>query len=203
MRAVPRHRANHPAVPQHARQRGGMTVRQERDRVPVAYTRWINLYARMTKQEYATWVDRLVAVKRIDTARTTSLPVMDAADALAAWGLHLHEDGADKLERWEIPTTPQPPPPRRSNAASTCPRLLEGTRPVVHRYLHHELRRGRRWRREAALIVHRARLHRSRALTRIVYRTTPRERRRRALSGRPRTGTASTTNDGQNGMSIA
>ena len=42
-------------------------------------------YARMTKQEYATWVDRLVAVKRIDTARTTSLPVMDAADALAAY----------------------------------------------------------------------------------------------------------------------
>jgi hypothetical protein len=35
---------------------------------------------------------------------------MDAADALAAWGLHLHEDGADKLERWETPTTPQAVP---------------------------------------------------------------------------------------------
>ena len=35
---------------------------------------------------------------------------MDAADALAAWGLHLHEDGADKLERWETPATPQAVP---------------------------------------------------------------------------------------------
>ena len=64
----------------------------------------------MTKQEYATWVDRLMAVKRIDTARTTSLPVMDAADALAAWGLHRHEDGTEKLERWEAPATPQAVP---------------------------------------------------------------------------------------------
>ena len=27
-----------------------------------------------------------MAIKRIDTARTTSLPVMDAADAIAMWG---------------------------------------------------------------------------------------------------------------------
>ena len=75
-----------------------------------AMGRWLNpdsikLYARMTKQEYATWIDKLMAVKRIDTARTTSLPVMDAADAIAAWGGQLHERGTDKIERWE-PTEP-------------------------------------------------------------------------------------------------
>ena len=47
-----------------------------------AMGRWLNpdsikIYARMTKQEYAGWVDKLMRVKRIDTASKTSLPVMD------------------------------------------------------------------------------------------------------------------------------
>ena len=43
----------------------------------------------MTKREYAEWVDKLMQVRRIDTARTTNLPVMDAADAIAMWGEQL------------------------------------------------------------------------------------------------------------------
>ena len=80
-----------------------------------AMGRWLNpdsvkIYARMTKQEYAAWVDKLMAVKRIDTARTTSLPVMDLADAISAWGKQLHVDGDDTLERWntEQPTAAAP-----------------------------------------------------------------------------------------------
>ena len=69
-----------------------------------AMGRWLNpesvkIYARMTKDEYAAWVDKIMAVKHIDTARTTSLPIMDAADAFAAWGEQLsgaHIGDADK-----------------------------------------------------------------------------------------------------------
>ena len=63
---------------------------------------------------YAYWVDKLMAVQRLDTARTTSLPVMDAADAMARWGSQLGVDGAETLERWDdkeaIQSTPGPPP---------------------------------------------------------------------------------------------
>lgn len=70
-----------------------------------AMGRWLNpdsikLYARMTKQEYGLWVDKLMSIKRIDTARTTSLPVMDAADAIAAWGDQLHVEGGKQLDKW-------------------------------------------------------------------------------------------------------
>ena len=47
----------------------------------------------MTKQEYAGWVDKLMSVQRIDTARTTNLPVMDAADAFSLWGDQLRDEG--------------------------------------------------------------------------------------------------------------
>ena len=75
-----------------------------------AMGRWLNpesvkLYARTTKLEYATWVDRILSVRRIDTARTTSLPIMDAADAFAQWGDQLKIVGADTLERWDTPRT--------------------------------------------------------------------------------------------------
>jgi hypothetical protein len=70
-----------------------------------AMGRWLNpesikIYARMSKREYATWVDKLMAVRRIDTARTTSLPVMDAADAIALWGDQLNIQDTERLERW-------------------------------------------------------------------------------------------------------
>ena len=64
----------------------------------------------MTKQEYALWVDKLMSIKRIDTARTTSLPIMDAADAIAAWGEQLHVENSGHLERWHDDTGPQDEP---------------------------------------------------------------------------------------------
>ena len=70
-----------------------------------AFGRWLNpesikIYARISKPEYAQWIDKLMAVRRIDTARTTSLPVMDAADAIAMWGKQLSVHDVDKIERW-------------------------------------------------------------------------------------------------------
>ena len=70
-----------------------------------AMGRWLNpesikIYARISHEEYAMWVDKLMSVKRIDTARTTSLPVMDAADAIAAWGEQLNVHGTGSLEQW-------------------------------------------------------------------------------------------------------
>ena len=89
-----------------------------------AMGRWLNpdsikIYARMTKQEYSLWIDKIMQVKRIDTARTTNLPIMDAADAIAAWGTQLHEKGTDRLEQWTdepAPTHVAPPAPLRRGA---------------------------------------------------------------------------------------
>ena len=76
-----------------------------------AMGRWLNpdsikIYARMDKNEYATWVDKLMAVKRIDTARTTSLPIMDAADAIAAWGAELSVEKAGTTVEWTDVASP-------------------------------------------------------------------------------------------------
>ena len=83
-----------------------------------AMGRWLNpdsikIYARMTEQEYASWVDKLMKVKRIDTARTTNLPVMDMADAIAMWGDQLKVDHTANLAGWEQhePADRTPPPP--------------------------------------------------------------------------------------------
>jgi hypothetical protein len=70
----------------------------------------------MSKQEYALWVDKLMAVRRIDTARTTSIPVMDAADAILLWGeeLRLGTDKKDDLPSWgdnQADDEPVGPPP--------------------------------------------------------------------------------------------
>ena len=77
-----------------------------------AMGRWLNpesikIYARMTKQEYASWVDKLMKVKRVDTARTTSLPVMALADAITAWGNQLDVEAPAAKAEWREP----PPPP--------------------------------------------------------------------------------------------
>ena len=97
-----------------------------------AMGRWLNpdsikIYARMTKEEYAHWVDKLMAVKRIDTARTTNLPIMDAADAIAAWGKQLHTEGTERLERWGDDAPAKP-------AAATVPAapLKRGARLSVY-----------------------------------------------------------------------
>jgi hypothetical protein len=93
-----------------------------------AFGRWLNpdslkIYARMSKQEYALWIDKMMAIKRIDTARTTSLPVMDAADAIAMWGNQLSVDSP--LEHWgeeqASPVAAQP----------SAPPLTAGTRVEV------------------------------------------------------------------------
>ena len=78
----------------------------------------IKIYARMSKDEYAEWVDKLMRVKRIDTARTTSLPIMDAADAIALWRDQLSLDRDQQLPAWEEPKTTQaaPPPPLKAGA---------------------------------------------------------------------------------------
>ena len=74
--------------------------------------RWLNpdsikVYARMSKQEYALWIDKLMAVKRIDTARTTNIPIMDMADAIAAWGDKLGVD--QNMPEWDEPAQPAEP----------------------------------------------------------------------------------------------
>ena len=65
----------------------------------------------MTKQEYSHWVDKAMAVKRLDTARTTNLPVMDLADAMVAtWGDKIAKDA--QVGQWEdTPAPPTVPPP--------------------------------------------------------------------------------------------
>ena len=86
-----------------------------------AMGRWLNpesikIYSRMSKQEYALWVDKLMAVRRIDTARTTSLPTMDAADAILLWGeeLRVGTGREDGLRGWgsdQPDEQPVGPPP--------------------------------------------------------------------------------------------
>ena len=80
-----------------------------------AMGRWLNpdsvkIYARMSKEEYGQWVDKLMSVRRIDTARTTSLPAMDVADALSAWSEELDIHG-DTTDHWTEPPTPFKPGP--------------------------------------------------------------------------------------------
>lgn len=55
-----------------------------------AFVRWMNpeslkIYSRMTMGEYIKWMDKVMEVTAIDTARTTNLPVMDTEDLLWGW----------------------------------------------------------------------------------------------------------------------
>ena len=89
-----------------------------------AMGRWLNpesikIYARMTKDEYAHWVDRLMGVTRIDTARTTNLPIMDRADALALWGAQLGVDKKPMVAWGEV---------QRTAASAVSAPLKAGTR---------------------------------------------------------------------------
>ena len=82
-----------------------------------AMGRWLNpesikIYARMDKAEYALWVDKLMSVKIIDTARTTNLPIMDAAGCIALWGEELKLDSKAPEHQWvEQAPTREPPAP--------------------------------------------------------------------------------------------
>ncbi|MDC0525696.1 site-specific integrase [bacterium] len=92
-----------------------------------AMGRWLNpdsikIYARMTKQEYGDWVDKLMAVRRIDTARTTSLPVMDLAGAIEAYGEQLKVEAPAFDSMWDapapVPTRVAPAPLKRGARVS-------------------------------------------------------------------------------------
>ena len=79
-----------------------------------AMGRWLNpesikIYARMTKEEYAEWVDKMLTVRRIDTARTTNLPIMDAAEAFAQWGVNLDAPSRTPADLMTIPDRSEPP----------------------------------------------------------------------------------------------
>lgn len=55
-----------------------------------AFVRWMNpeslkIYSRMTMAEYTTWMDKVMRVHSIDTARTTNLPIMDTEELLWGW----------------------------------------------------------------------------------------------------------------------
>lgn len=93
-----------------------------------AMGRWLNpasvkIYARMSKEEYGEWVDKLMAVKRIDTARTTNLPIMDAADAFAGWSKELGLEKSQPLEGWGD---------KRETAVACPPPLDKGARVEVY-----------------------------------------------------------------------
>ena len=79
-----------------------------------AMGRWLNpdsikIYARMSKEEYAHWVDRLMAVRHINTARTTSLPIMDTTEAFAGWGDQLEGRALENWGQQETPPIAAPP----------------------------------------------------------------------------------------------
>ena len=92
-----------------------------------ALGRWLNpesikIYARMSRKEYAEWVDKMMSVKHIDTARTTNLPVMERADALAIWGQELH----DAIDLSNAPEGDAPTPQARRTPTWT------GNAPTAH-----------------------------------------------------------------------
>ena len=88
-----------------------------------AMGRWLSpdsvkIYSRMTTQEYATWVDRLMQVQRIDTARTTNLPIMDAASAFERWGEQLYGARHENWTEDERPPVAGPAPLKKGERLS-------------------------------------------------------------------------------------
>ena len=77
-----------------------------------SFGRWLNpdsikIYARISAQEYMLWIDRMMRVQRIDTARTTNLPTMDLADALLPHAKEVHADSPEWLASWDRSPAPQ------------------------------------------------------------------------------------------------
>ena len=94
-----------------------------------AFGRWLNpasikIYARMTKAEYAEWVDKMMKVRHIDTARTTNLPIMDTVGAIAMWGQQL-----DISTKHIMPATPRDTAPAKTPPPSP---LKNGDRVSVY-----------------------------------------------------------------------
>jgi hypothetical protein len=99
-----------------------LRMRKAGDPLIMAFGRWMNpesvkVYARLGTQEYMHWMDEIMKVRHIDATRTTNLPCMDAADALAGW-----QEQLDEPPEREIDATPTPP----SNA------VPNGTRVTVY-----------------------------------------------------------------------
>ena len=88
-----------------------------------AMGRWLSpdsvkIYSRMTTHEYASWVDRMMQVQRIDTARTTNLPIMDAADAFERWGTQLYGTRPEHWTGEERPPVAEPAPLKKGERLS-------------------------------------------------------------------------------------
>ncbi|KAL3903573.1 MAG: hypothetical protein SGPRY_011621, partial [Prymnesium sp.] len=64
--------------------------------------------------DYATWMDKLTHVHHVDALRTTSLPVMDAHEAIAPW------EGA--VQRQGVERATKRPPPLLQECDATTPR---------------------------------------------------------------------------------
>lgn len=91
----------------------------------------VRIYARLTRHEYSTWVDRMLTVEHLDATRTTNLPTIDAADALQEWGdtpekltgalLNARQATAERarLAKRKHPPT-SPPPPRGCASSPSC-----------------------------------------------------------------------------------
>ena len=89
-----------------------LRMRNAQDGLIMAFGRWLNpesvkIYARLGVDEYCHWMDEIMKVNHIDAARTTNLPCMDAADALAGWDDALGDDFDSKA-----PEGPSPPLPK-------------------------------------------------------------------------------------------
>lgn len=64
------------------------------DPMIMAFGRWLNqesvkIYARLTTEEYAHWMNKIMSVTTIDAARTTNLPPMEIADMIREWHTEL------------------------------------------------------------------------------------------------------------------
>eukprot|EP00966_Prymnesium_polylepis_P286137 6609489-Prymnesium_polylepis.1 len=62
----------------------------------MAFGRWLNpesvkIYARLTTEEYARWMNEIMKVTAIDAARPTNLPPMEIADMALEWQRELGE----------------------------------------------------------------------------------------------------------------
>ncbi|KAL3921923.1 MAG: hypothetical protein SGPRY_004736 [Prymnesium sp.] len=108
--------------------------------------RWISpesvrIYARLTKQDYASWLEKMLTVEHLDAARVTTLPIiMEAADALQVWGDtkdRLHDAVFDERAtstpdtlfhaspcRGRASSTPPPWSPAHAESVTAAPRKL-------------------------------------------------------------------------------
>jgi hypothetical protein len=103
------------------------------DGLIMAFGRWLNpdsvkIYARLTTEEYGRWMNKIMTIKHIDAARTTSLPPMELAEMMGAWQEflgdkepHREREGADTFDAEAA-----------RQAQHVAPALTRGTRVSVY-----------------------------------------------------------------------